>query len=177
MDTISVMISSITGNTQKIADAVLKELENNLDSSIKVDIFHNKEFLTVSSLSDYILLFFWCRKSTLDDYSQALIEQCKGKKILALGTMGGNPDGTYGERVRKNVEMFIEKNNVCCGVYLSQGKIPEKRTKYRMNLPKDHPHYLDEEGVKRHEQSRSHPDKKDLENAVDFFRKHFQVGR
>lgn len=173
MPTISVMISSLTGNTQKIADAVLKELKNDGNAFTRIDIFHNKELLQLPALNEYILLFFWCRKSTLDDYSQAVIRQCKGKKILAFGTMGGYPDGDYGNRVRKNVETLIGENNICRGVYLSQGKIPESRTTYRMNLPKDHPHYLDENGVKRHEQSRTHPDKKDLDNAVVFFRKHF----
>lgn len=174
MATISVMISSVTGNTQKIADVILKELENNyLNTFTRVDIFHNKELLQLPALSEYILLFFWCRKSTLDDCSQAAIRQCKGKKILAFGTMGGNPDGDYGNRVRKNVETLIGENNICRGVYLSQGRIPEARTRHRMNLPKDHPFYLDEEGVKRHEQSRTHPDKKDLDDSVDFFRKHF----
>lgn len=37
-----------------------------------------------------------------------------------------------------------------------------------MKLPKGHPHHLDEAGIKRHLASRSHPEKKDLQDAVDF---------
>lgn len=170
MFTISVAISSLTGNTQKIADAVLKELGNTMNDSINIKTFRNKELLHLPEQTDYILLFFWCRKSSLDDYSRKVIKQCKGKRILAFGTMGGYPDGAYGNRVRENVKAEIEANNICDGIYLSQGKIPEARTEYRRNLPKEHPHHLDEEGVKRHEKSRKHPDADDLKNAVTFFR-------
>ncbi len=178
MHAISATISSLTGNTEKIANAVLEELQKTVDAvikneDIKVRIFQNKELLNLSELDDYILLFFWCRKSTLDDYSKEVLKQCKNKKILAFGTMGGYPDGAYGQQVRENVKTIIEENNICEGVYLSQGRIPEKRTNYRRNLPKDHPHYLDEEGLKRHEESRKHPDDNDLKNAVEFFREHF----
>ena len=180
MHTISATISSLTGNTEKIANAVLEELQNTLDTvikneDIKVRISKNKELLNLPELDDYILLFFWCRKSTLDDYSKEVLKQCKNKKILAFGTMGSYPDGTYGQQVRENVKTIIEENNICEGVYLSQGRIPEARTMYRRNLPTDHPHYLDEEGVKRHEESRKHPDDNDLKNAVEFFREHFVV--
>lgn len=178
MHTISAIISSLTGNTEKIADAVLEELQNTLDDvvkneDIKVRIFQNKQLLHLPELDDYILLFFWCRKSTLDDYSKEVLKQCKNKKILAFGTMGSYPNNAYGMRVRENVKTIIEENNICEGVYLSQGKIPEARTKYRRNLPKDHPHYLDEDGIKRHEESRKHPDANDLKNAVEFFKEHF----
>ena len=119
--------------------------------------------------------FFWCRKSTLDNYSKEVLKQCKNKKILAFGTMGSYPNDAYGMRVRENVKTIIEENNICEGVYLSQGRIPEARTNYRKNLPKEHPHYLDEEGVKRHEKSRKHPDANDLKNAVEFFKEHFVI--
>lgn len=180
MHTISVTISSLTGNTQKIANAVLEELRNTLDTvvkneDIKVRIFQNKELLNLPELDEYVLLFFWCRKSTIDDYSKEVLKQCRNKKILAFGTMGSYPNDTYGMRVRKNVKTIIEENNICEGIYLSQGRIPEKKTKYRRNLPKDHPHYLDEEGLKRHEESRKHPDTNDLKNAVEFFKEHFVV--
>ncbi len=172
--TISATISSLTGNTQKIANAVLEELQNTLDDIVKneeitVNVFQNKELLTLPELDDYILLFFWCRKSTLDDYSKEALKQCKNKKILAFGTMGSYPNDTYGMRVRENVKI------ICEGVYLSQGRIPEARTNYRRNLPEEHPHYLDEEGLKRHEESRKHPDANDLKNAVKFFKEHFIV--
>lgn len=180
MYTISATISSLTGNTEKIANVVLEELQNTLDTvvkseDIKVRIFQNKELLNLPEPGDYILLFFWCRKSTLDDYSKEVLKQCKNKKILAFGTMGSYPNNAYGQQVRENVTTMIEKNNICEGVYLSQGKIPEARTEYRRNLPKEHPHYLDEEGLKRHEESRKHPNPNDLKNAAEFFRGHFII--
>lgn len=182
MHTISVTISSLTGNTQKIANVVLEELQNTLNDvvkneGIKVKIFQNKELLNLPELDGYILLFFWCRKSAVDDYSKEVLKQCKGKRILAFGTMGGYPDGIYGQQVRENVKTVIEENNICEGVYLSQGKIPEARTKYRRSLPIGHPHYLDEKGLKRHEESRKHPNTNDLKNAVEFFREHFMMSR
>ena len=54
MYTISATISSLTGNTEKIANAVLEDVQNTLDAvikneDIKVRIFQNKELLNLPS--------------------------------------------------------------------------------------------------------------------------------
>lgn len=160
-------ISSFTGNTRKIAEALEEELKDNgydvsvLDNHFKYDIDDN---------DDLFIVCFWCRRSTLDFESKKKIDSLKGKTILAFGTMGSYPDSSYGETVRKNVYDYISTENKCLGIFLSQGKIPLARTEKRRNLPKDNPHYLDDAGLKRHMDSRTHPDENDIRNAVMFLR-------
>ena len=54
---------------------------------------------------------------------------------------------------------------------MSQGKIDIQRTEYRKKLPPENPHFLDEKGIRRHEESRNHPDEADIECARSFLEK------
>lgn len=161
-------ISSCTGNTRKIAEALEEELKQ---ESYQVHIWDKKSDDNISDEDALFIVCFWCRRSTLDFESLKIVDLLKGKDILAFGTMGSYPDSDYGKRVEENAKEYINKRNRCLGVYLSQGKVSLKRTEKRRQLPKDHPHYLDEEGVKRHLESQKHPDENDIKNAILFLRK------
>ncbi len=104
----------------------------------------------------------------MDDKSLKLLERFSGRKILAVGTMGSYPDSVYGKRVYKNVEALINAKNICQGIFLCQGKIETSRTEKRRALPKDDPHYLNDESYQRHLESRKHPNDIDLKAAADF---------
>lgn len=167
-DKIYVYLSSMTGNTEKLAKGVLENLSRkNVFFSL-----HNNELLTSSDeIGELAILFFWCRRGNLDDNSRVFLEHCEDKKVIAVGTMGGYPDSEYGKKVKDAVFQSISKNNICLGVFLTQGKIDIKRTEYRKKLPPEHPHYLDEEGTRRHEESQKHPNQTDIERAGAFLEK------
>lgn len=161
-------ISSCTGNTRKIAEALEKELKH---KNYEINIWDKKSDNNIQDEEALFIICFWCRRSTLDFESLKTVDLLKGKDILAFGTMGSYPDSDYGKRVEGNVNEYISRDNNCLGVYLSQGKVSLKRTEKRRQLPKDHPHYLNEEGVKRHLESQKHPDETDINNAILFLRK------
>ncbi|GLB29103.1 flavodoxin [Lacrimispora amygdalina] len=167
-DKIYVYLSSLTGNTEKLAKGVLENLSRkNCSFSL-----HDNEFITSSGeIGELVILFFWCRRGNIDSASRVFLEHCKNKKIIAVGTMGGYPDSEYGSKVKDVVFQVISENNICMGVFLSQGKIDIQRTEYRKTLPPEHPHYLDEEGIRRHEESQKHPDQTDIERAGTFLEK------
>lgn len=162
---LSVTISSVTGNTEKIARAVLKELDS---MGVATSVFRNRAMEELPIEQGPLLMFFWCRKSGMDDLSLSVLEKCHGRAIIAVGTMGSYPQGAYGQRVYEKVKAQIKEQNFCAGVFLSQGKISEKRTEYRRNLPLGHPHRLDERGLARHLESRKHPDEQDIWKAVSY---------
>lgn len=160
-------LSSLTGNTKKLCLPLADLLKEQ----------YPEAFQTVTEASQVldgspVILCFWCRKSSLDDKSLSFLRDLNNCDILAFGTFGGYPDSAYADLVRKNVREQIERSNRCIGVFLSQGKISEKRTEKRRSLPKDAPHYLDEEGYRRHLESRKHPDSNDLGNAREFLLTH-----
>lgn len=165
MSVIALYISSVTGNTRQVADAIWK------------DLFPAYEVIVCDSRSpaaypeaDLCLLCFWCWRATLDPSSQKVLHLYRRQPFLAIGTMGGRPEGAYGERVREKVRQAVDAGNRCQGIFLCRGKIPEARTEYRRALPKDHRLYLDDAGYARHLSSRSHPDAADLAHAVAFVR-------
>lgn len=156
----NIYISSFTGNTRKLAEEVCAQLKQDGAAFAEDD---NPQLPNV-------IIFFWCRKSTMDPKSLEFLSRCKGKQIIAIGTLGAYPDSEYGELVKNNVKEAISKDNICEGVFLSQGKIREESTERRRNLPADHPHHLDDEGLKRHMESRMHPNQEDFANAVRFIK-------
>lgn len=135
----------------------------------KQPLFIHENSITSSNVNqdDLVIICFWCRKSSLDTNSKAIIDSFDGKRILAFGTMGSYPNSEYGKKVEANVTSYINKKNYCVGVYLCQGRVSLEHTKYRINLPPSSPHHLDEDGVKRHLESQLHPSQKDLEQAVE----------
>ncbi len=160
--------SSVTGNTKKLANHFYETFKEELS------IYDCSEQLSMEDLSrenTTIVLFFWCRKSSLDPKTLKLLKQLQGYKIVAMGTMGSYATGSYAEQVRNNVMEEINKNNTCLGVFLCRGEIPIERTLRRRRLPKDSRHYLDDVGYKRHISSHGHPDEDDLKKSIDFFLK------
>ncbi|VEU81192.1 flavodoxin family protein [Haploplasma axanthum] len=162
---IALIYSSLTGNTEKVAKAIFDSLPG------EKALFRNKKDNYNLDDFDIIIIGYWCRRTFMDPLSIDLVKKIKGKKVAAFGTAGMYPDSKYGELCRERVRNIIEEENEFIGDFLCQGKIPEERTNKRLNLPKDDPHYLDEEGLKRHIESRKHPNNEDFIAAQEAFRK------
>lgn len=161
---IGVIYSTLTGNTKKLANAIFAILPE------EKFMFHNGKDMFDFESFDLIILGYWCKRTFMDPLTLKLLEQIKGKKIAVFGTAGMYPWSEHAIRCRTRIKEAVSLNNEFLGDFLCQGKIPEERTLKRMQLPKDDPHYLDEDGIKRHIESRMHPDQQDLLNAQQFFK-------
>lgn len=95
---IFIYLSSLTGNTEKLALGVCEELKK---QGIFIEIKNSKHEVPETESNNFMILFFWCRKSGLDYTSKEFLKLCNGKNIVAVGTMGGYPDSEYGEKVIK----------------------------------------------------------------------------
>ena len=160
---VALWVSSVTGNTAKIAEGVrttLKELGWQVSDAQP----------GIEPAEDVVIVCFWCRKSSLDPKSKAFVELCMGKKMLLFGTFGGFPSGKYAQLVRENVIREVSQHNECLGVFLCQGKVRVQRIEERRALPEDNPHHLDEWGVARLEEGQKHPDDTDVLYAQGFVR-------
>ncbi len=166
---IPIYYSSITGNTKKLAEYIKKELEADGHESELYDSAlpggeSDKE-------AEIILLAFWCRRSGMDDFSLRTLSRMRGKRILAMGTIGGNASGPYGDRVRENVRAIIEKENACLGVCICQGAVNLKRVQGRRLLPKEDRHFLSDEKYARFLETQGHPDEADLRQTAECVRR------
>ena len=161
--TATLWVSSVTGNTAKIAEGVRAVLDE-----LGWDV-HDAQ-LGQCPADDYVIVCFWCRKSSLDPKSMRFVESCSDRKVLALGTFGGFPQGKYADLVRGNVSALIEQGNECLGVYLCQGKVRKERIEERAALPESHPHHLDAWGILRLTEGQKHPNSTDVLYAQAFVR-------
>lgn len=161
-------VSSVTGNTAKIAEGVRATLD-------ELGWLVSDAQPGVEPSDEVVVVCFWCRKSSLDPKSKAFVELCAGKKMLLLGTFGGFPSGKYAQLVRDNVAQEVSQRNECLGVFLCQGKVRAKRIEERRALPEDSPHHLDEWGVVRLVEGQKHPDDTDVLYAQGFVRDYLPI--
>ncbi len=154
---IGIVYSSVTGNTKKLALGIHKILGDAEIMSIE-EADDLKRF-------DLLIIGYWVNRGTADMKTQKLIERLTGKKIAVFGTSGlyGDSDGAL--RYKDRVKELVQRDNTYLGGFICQGKIEESRTEKRRQIPKGQSHYLDEEGYKRHLESRKHPDEQDLLNV------------
>lgn len=171
MKDIAIFVSSLTGNTQKIADAIKMDLEQKDYSVVMQDSCMIMKTLTNAQ---FYILCFWCRRACLDDDSKKLLAQYKNIPFLAIGTCGHYPDSDYGYKIKKNITEYINEENLCIDVFLSQGAVFPFSTEHRRNLPAHHPHHLDDDGYARHIESQNHPNETDIKNAIDFLNSYLQ---
>ncbi len=163
--TVMCAVSSRTGNTRKVADAVEAELRR-----LGYDVREHERGQEVDT--QLVVMCFWCFKSTLDPLNAKLLAGMSGKRVLVFGTFGGYPDSPYADKVRANVIRAVNEKNECAGVFLSQGKVRMDNIEKRRNLPPEDPHHLDEAGVARVMESQHHPNEEDLRAAAEFLRAH-----
>ena len=169
MKKVWISISSLTGNTRKLAGSLIREFR---EHGIEPEIHDIKDDGPAKEIppADLIILCFWCRRAGMDDLTKSCVDRMSGRQVLAFGTMGSYTEGSYADSVRENVRAYISRDNLLKGLFLCRGKIAEEKTEKRRSLPKDHPHYLNDAGYERHLSSRTHPDQKDLEDAAAFLR-------
>ena len=96
------------------------------------------------------------------------LDHWKGRKIIGIGTIGGDAKGDYGDRVRTNVGKAIERENICLGVEVCQGAINLKRVEKRRYLPKENKHFVSPGKYRRFLKTQGHPDQEDLDRVAAY---------
>lgn len=161
---IAIYISSVTGKTRRMAEACARALQ---DAGHTVAVMDTNR-MDAPAEAEIHIIAFWCRRSGPDDASLTLIENCAGKRMLAIGTIGGNADGDYGRRVENAARNAIEKNNICIGCKVCQGSPDMRRIEKRRFLPKDDPHYVDDAKYRHSLELQGRPNAQDIEEICGY---------
>ena len=114
----SIVFSSSTGNTKKLADAIYETLPKD-----KCDYFGENDSKIPSSALVYI--GFWTDKGNADNKTLELLAKLKNKKIFLFGTAGFGGSDEYFEKILGQVKQSIDSSNVVIGEYMCQGKMPQ----------------------------------------------------
>ena len=153
----SIVFSSLTGNTKKLADTIHEMLPHD-----KCDYFGENDSRVPQS--DLLYIGFWTDKGNADHKTLELLAKLKNKKIFLFGTAGFGGSDVYFKKILEQVRQSIDSSNVVIGEYMCQGKMPlSVRERYiKMKESPEHPANLDML-IKNFDCALSHPDGEDLE--------------
>ena len=153
----SIIFSSLTGNTKKLADTIHEMLPHD-----KCDYFGENDSRVPQS--DLLYIGFWTDKGNADHKTLELLAKLKNKKIFLFGTAGFGGSDVYFKKILEQVRQSIDSSNVVIGEYMCQGKMPlSVRERYiKMKESPEHPANLDML-IKNFDSALSHPDREDLE--------------
>ncbi|MDR1899138.1 MAG: flavodoxin family protein [Treponema sp.] len=158
-----IVYSSKTGNTRKLAQGILKGLE---DRGVTARIAPVEEKPDGNG-ADWVLLGFWVDRGNADGKARRYLKGLSGQQVGFFGTLGAYPDSDHARESAARVRELAEKKNTFLGCFLCQGKIDPKLTALFSKLPKGHPHGMNEERRKRHEEAAKHPDDADIAAAAE----------
>ena len=156
---ILISVSSKTGNTRKIAEAIhaaLPEAE-----------LHNVENAPNPAAFDLIFVGFWVDKGTADKKAQEYIQQIKTKTVALFGTLGAYPDSQHAVNSLENAAQLLPDCKVVAR-YICQGAIDPKMIEWMNGLPAEHAHAPDDARRKRWKDALTHPDVADCQAAADW---------
>ncbi|MDR0622083.1 MAG: flavodoxin family protein [Deltaproteobacteria bacterium] len=158
-----VAYSSLTGNTQKVAQAI--------SDAIPGAEIHPVD--KTPNLSDYglIIVGFWVDRGQPDRKTQEFIERVEGKPVGFFFTLGAYPDSDHaGDVARVTEEMIAKGQNQVLGSFRCQGKVdPALLERMKKSLPADHPHaQMSPQRKARLEEAAKHPNDEDLLRAKAF---------
>jgi flavodoxin len=157
-----IVYSSKTGNTKKLAEGICRNfLEEGLPARIAA-----VEEKPGAAEAPWVLVGFWADKGKADEKTLEYIRSLEGRRIGLFGTLGAEPGSNHARDLAKKTEALVAEKNTCLGSFLCQGKIDPALTEKFRNLPPDHPHAMNEERRKRHEEAAKHPDQADIAAAA-----------
>lgn len=160
----AVIYSSKTGNTKKIAEAILKGCPNNFK------IFSVDEDPELSEF-DFIFMGYWVDKGTADKKALEFMEDICHKKVALFATLGAYPDSDHAKESLAAGAKCLGEGCTVVDNFICQGAIDPKLMEWMNKLPEDHPHAPDEARIKRWKDASTRPNQEDFNNAEKFAEK------
>ena len=152
----SIIFSSLTGNTKKLAETIRAVLP-----AENCDYYGVPE--TQELHSEILYIGFWTDKGNADNATLELLSKLRGKKVFLFGTAGFGGDEEYFKKILANTKKSISGSNITVGEYMCQGKMPQTvRERYikMKSLPNPAPNL--DMLIENFDRALSHPDENDL---------------
>ena len=153
----SIVYSSSTGNTKKLADTIYAVLPK-----------ENCDYFGVPKegglYSEMLYIGFWTDKGNADKSTLTLLSTLKNKKIFLFGTAGFGGSEAYFQKILDHIKQSVDPSNTVVGEYMCQGKMPQSvRNRYmKMKAQPEYPANIDAL-IDNFDRALSHPDEDDLE--------------
>ena len=158
-----VIYSSRTGNTKKVAEAVLSGLPDGTPMIAAEDIRQVAEY-------DLVFMGYWVDKGTADITAQEAMAKISGKMVAIFSTSGAYPDSRPAKDSLANGASCFGEECTVLGAFICQGAVDPQLIDRAKQRPADHHHALTPERIQRWKDASTHPDGTDLDKAVAFSR-------
>ena len=153
----SIIYSSKTGNTKKLAEAIYNTLPQN-----KCDYYGTVDKID-DVLSNVIYIGFWTEKGNADHLTIDFLNKLRNKKIFLFGTAGYGESEKYFEGIINNVKKNIDSSNTIIGTFMCQGKMPlSVRERYEKMREQNNISLNIDKLIANFDKALSHPNKEDL---------------
>ncbi len=151
-----VVYSSITGNTQKIAEAIAASIPNSE--------LHTTISCPEVKVGDNVIVGFWCDKDHMDEPAMSFIKSSGIKKVALFGTLGGDPKSEHAQNFIKRVLEALPSGIDVLSIRLWQGKVNPKVLEMMSKMPNARP--MTPERKARLDEAAKHPTPQDCEEAA-----------
>ena len=153
----SIVYSSSTGNTKKLADTIYAVLPKE-----NCDYFGAPK--EGGLYPEMLYIGFWTDKGNADKSTLTLLSTLKNKKIFLFGTAGFGGSEAYFQKILDHIKQSVDPSNTVVGEYMCQGKMPQSvRNRYmKMKAQPEYPANIDAL-IDNFDRALSHPDEDDLE--------------
>ena len=158
MKNYSLVVSSRTGNTARLAQALKAALA-------EAQCLYAGPPDEAALAAPVVLVGFWTDKGQADEETLHFLERLHGKRVYLFGTAGFGREQTYYEEIMERTKAHLASDNDMAGWFMCQGKMPpsvgERYSKALAEKPDDAQlqalaaNFLE---------AQSHPDEQDLEN-------------
>ena len=157
-----VIYTSITGNTEKIANAIAE--------AANADIFKGQDMPQDLSGYEVVVLGYWMRRGAPDPLMQKLLPMVHDTKVVLFQTHGTEVGSEHAVTAFARAGYLLGKGCDILGTFSSQGKINPKLIELRKAKgAKDDPH-CGERAQMRWAEAALHPNEEDMERAKSFVR-------
>ena len=109
-DQYSILFSSLTGNTKKLADAIHKTLPQN-------DCEYFGAIKTPVPSSELLYIGFWTDKGNADNETLTLLSTLKNRRIFLFGTAGFGGSDAYFQKILGQVIMVFDNDHNTHSMY------------------------------------------------------------
>ena len=158
----SIIYSSKTGNTKKLAEAIYNTLPQNECS------YYGTVDKIDDELSNVIYIGFWTEKGNADLLTLEFLKKLKNKKIFLFGTAGYGESEKYFEGIINNLKKNIDSSNTIIGTFMCQGKMPlSVRERYEKMREQNNISLNIDKLIANFDKALSHPDEDDLKTLEE----------
>ena len=148
----AVVYSSVTGNTEKLANAIKQKIGECYfgkpsDEALEADV---------------LFVGFWAIGNSCGADIKSFIEKLTGKKVFLFATVGYGNTKEYYDGILDSVKAMVPSSNTIIGAYACQGKVSEAIvTKIKEGMPEKYELIKD-----KLVESVNHPNQDDINGLI-----------